>query len=337
MIWAIFALAATIGACLLICYYTFHICFYSSADRYEDPYRRMRGEQYDAVKESIIACTRRMDDAPCQWVSTTSYDCITLSARYYHTADGAPVQIMFHGYRSMALRDCAGGWALAQKMGFNVLVVDQRAHARSGGRVITFGIRERKDCLSWVQYASERFGKQTPIVLSGLSMGAATVLMASELDLPDNVVAIMADCPYSDPADIIRKVCTDERYPAKLVYPFIRLGAKIYGGLNLEECSAESAVSNAKIPILLVHGEDDRFVPCEMSRVIYEACASPAQLHTYPMAGHGLCYMVDPKRYELMTVEFLYSVPALQSTLNLNPFALNLIKESPLYKKSIEC
>ena len=90
-----------------------------------------------------------------------------------------------------------------QDEGYNVLLVDQRAHFGSGGHTIAYGIRERRDVLSWIEYANGRFGKDKPIYLFGISMGAATVVMAADLALPDNVRLICADCPYSSPRDII--------------------------------------------------------------------------------------------------------------------------------------
>ena len=321
MLYIIAAIAALIGLFLAISFYTFYVCFYSKRNRTEDPYAVMRGKQYQEVKDNIIACTRIMDKAPCEWVYTQSTDGLKLAGRYYHTAEVAPLMILFHGYRSMSLRDCAGGYILAKKMGFNVLAVDQRAHAESEGRVITFGIREHKDCESWINFALKRFGDDTKIVLSGLSMGAATVLMASKLDLPKNVAAILADCPYSAPADIIRKVCRDRHMPDHLAYPFIRLGAWIYGRFDLEMITASNAVKKAAVPILLIHGEDDRFVPCEMSRLIHSCCASKSQLHTFGGAGHGLCYMVDPIRYEMITIRFLSELPALHTHMEMNEYA----------------
>lgn len=333
MLWFFLIFAVIVGLVLLISLYTFHICFYSPADRTEDPYSPMHGHQYDALSDSILRCTKIMDEDSCEWIRLRGFDGMTLYGRYYHTSDDAPVQIMFHGYRSMAMRDCAGGYILAKKMGFNVLAVDQRAHGRSNGRVISFGILERRDCLSWVEYAAQRFGEQTPIVLSGLSMGAATVLMAADLNLPSNVSAIMADCPYSSPSDIIRKVSADRHYPPTLAYPFIRLGAKIYGGFDLEEISAVDAVKNAKVPILLIHGEEDYFVPCHMSREIHAACHSPAQLHTFPEAGHGLSYMIDPIRYEAVTIRFLWSIQVLRPYLQKSPYAKKILQEEKYIEK----
>ena len=194
-------------------------------------------------------------------------------------------------------------------MGFNTLVVDQRAHGDSEGRTITFGIKERKDCLSWVHWANRRFGMQTPIILSGLSMGAATVLMAADLELPENVACIMADSPYSSPAAIIEKVCSDMHYPVSLCRPFIHMAAWLFGGIRLKESSAAGAVQKTNLPILLIHGEDDRFVPCDMSHEI-AADNNHVQLRTFPDAGHGLAYMTDPRRYERVVLDFLLTVPA---------------------------
>ncbi len=320
MFWLMLVLFVVAVVVIAASVYTYRFCFYSPKDRLEDPYAVFHGEQYESVKDRIFDCTRKMDEAKCEWVTITSFDGLQLSARYYHSKDNAPLQIMFHGYRSMALRDCAGGYGLAKRMGFNVLVADQRAHAKSDGSTISFGINERQDCWSWTNYAVRRFGAETPIVLSGLSMGAATVLMASSLPLPDNVVAIMADCPYSSPAEIICKVARDQHLPDKLAYPFIKLGAKLWGRFDLEASSSVEAVAKTGIPILLIHGEDDRFVPCDMSRKIYASCNSMTQLHTFPEAGHGLCYIVDPKRYEAVTVRFLLEIPSLKPYLQENPF-----------------
>lgn len=309
---AIIILALIGIAVLVTAYYTYFQCFRADPKRRDEPYTPIRGKQYEENRESMIRVTKIMDSAPCEEISITSHDGLRLFGRYYHTADGAPLQILFHGYRSLALRDCAGSYILAKKMGFNVLAVDQRSHGRSEGKTITFGIHERKDCLTWINYAAKRFGAEKPIVLSGLSMGGATVLSVTELALPENVCCVIADCPYSSPKTIIRKVCKDRGFPEKLVYPFIRFGARLFGGFSVEESSAEEAVKSCKIPILLLHGEADRFVPCDMSRSIYSNCRSAVQLHTFPNAGHCLAYMIDPLRYEDVTVHFLWDIPALR-------------------------
>ena len=306
--------------CAAVCIYCFYTCFYSANSKPQDPYGMLHGEQFIALKEKIYKCTKHMESVPFEPVTTKSFDGLTLAGRYYHVADGAPVKIIFHGYRSIALRDCAGGFGMARKLGMNVLAIDQRAHGESQGHVITFGIRERRDCLSWIEYISKRFGADTPIILSGLSMGAATVIMATSLPLPENVVCVLADCPYSSPAGIIQKVCKDQRYPAKTVYPFIRAASFLFGGFDLEETGAVASAKLSKKPILLLHGEDDRFVPCDMSRMIHESSNGCTQFVTFPYAGHGLSYMVAPAEYEKAVFSFLGQFPELKPYVQNNLF-----------------
>lgn len=301
---------------LSVSWYTYKTAFFSPKKRPYTPNDPLEGKQYDAVADNIHRIAHIMERYTFEPVTIESFDGLKLFGRYYHLKDGAPLEILMHGYRSHAYRDCSGGHALARKMGFNTLVIDQRAHGESEGRTITFGVKERLDCLSWVRYCNARFGKDTPMILSGLSMGAATVLMASGLDLPDNVACIMADSPYSAPSAIIEKVCADRRYPVALCRPFLHLGARLYGGFRLNACTAKDSVTRAKVPILLIHGEADRLVPCSMSSEIAGMCASQVTVETFPDAGHGLCYITDPIRYEHVVYHFLSAIPTLRSRID---------------------
>ena len=293
---------------LFFSYYAYRISFYSPKRITEELYKLPEGPQYEKEHKNILTSIHKMLEYSYEEVTITSFDGTKLFARYYHVADNAPLQIQFHGYRSSAILDFCGGNYLARKLNHNTLVVDQRSHGKSEGHVITFGIKERRDCLCWVHYASNRFGETTPIILSGLSMGAATVLMAADLDLPDNVRGIIADCPYSSPKEIIQKVCRDMRFPARLTYPFIKLGAFLFGHFNLEESNAIDAVKHTKIPILLIHGQEDYFVPCQMSIDIQNACSSKISLTTIPHAGHGLSYLIEPEKYEAATIKFVKQI-----------------------------
>jgi fermentation-respiration switch protein FrsA (DUF1100 family) len=294
-------------------YYAYTIAFYAPPRQDENITTDMKGEQYEKYAPRVQSVMDRMLEIPFETVTITSPDGLKLYGRYYHTQDSAPIQIMFHGYRSAAQRDGCGGHSLARKMGLNILMVDQRAHGKSEGNIISFGIKEREDCLAWCKYVSERFGEDVPIVLTGLSMGAATVLMASNLELPGAVAGIIADSPYASPRSIICKVCKDMHLPAWLAYPFVKLGAALYGQFSIDVISAEDAVKSANVPILLLHGEDDRFVPCEMSALIRDSCASTCTLYTFPGAAHGLCYMTDPQRYERIIKEFLLTLPTIKT------------------------
>ena len=271
-----------------------------------DPHVMLPGEQYAERKEEIL---RLVDEAlaiPYTDVYTVSHDGYRLHGRYYETAPGAPVEIQVHGYKSMAIRDFAGGLQLALSAGHNVLLIDQRAHGESEGRCLTFGVLERRDCLSWVNWLRERNGEAVRILLVGVSMGAATVLMAAGLPLSENVVGVVADSAYTSPKEIICKVIRDRRLSPALVYPFVRLGARLFGRFDLEEGSAETALKAARVPVLFIHGEADRFVPCDMSRANYAACGSEKRLLTVTEAGHGLGCLVDGAAYR-EALDWLFS------------------------------
>ena len=307
MVIAIVALAV-IALVFAVAYITYRIAFYAPSDpkkRKEDIYDIPKSKQYDAEWEKMVRLITEMDALPYERVFITAFDEVRLSGRYYHFADGAPLRIQFHGYRGTAVRDFCGGNEWTRAHGQNTLVVDQRAHGQSGGNTITFGIKERRDCLSWVEYACKRFGADTKIYLSGVSMGAATVLMATELELPKNVLGIVADCPYSSPEEVIKKECKNMGFAPWLAMPFLRLGARVFGGFSIRETTAVEAVKKATVPILLIHGEGDLLVPCEMSEKIYHACASEKQLVTFPEAAHGISYIMHTEAYWKVVEDFV--------------------------------
>lgn len=299
-------IALAMAVVLIATYYAYRVAFYAAPRKGdEDEYLIPTEEQYRKDAEKLRQCISKLDELEYEPVKIRSFDGRTLFARYYHVRDGAPLQIQFHGYRGSALRDLCGGTPLAIKLGHNVLLVDQRAHGRSDGETITFGVLERRDCLEWIHYAQKRFGVEIPIVLTGVSMGAATVLMASDLELPSAVKAVVADCPFSAPREIIARVAENMGLPGKPAAAVCALGGLLYGRFRLGSSSAVEAVRGSKLPTLLIHGEDDRFVPCEMSRQIYDACGAVKRLETFPNAAHAMCYMADPVRYETVITDFL--------------------------------
>ena len=260
---------------------------------------------YHHLMEKWILETRNF---PQEDFYIKSHDGLTLHAKYFEFAPNAVTEIMFHGYRSTAERDLSGGVQRCFALGRNVLLVDQRTSCGSEGKVISFGINEHRDCLAWIDFAVNHFGKDVKLVLTGISMGASTVLMAAGNPLSENVVGVLADCGFSSPKQIIQKCAKDQHYPVKLIYPFIKLGAKIFGHFDLEEYSPLEAMKTCKVPVIFFHGEDDDFVPCYMSQEMYEACTSPKKLVTVPGAGHGLVYLVDNEKYFQSVVDFFNEV-----------------------------
>lgn len=285
---------AVLGA--YICY---RMAFYSPKRKPRDPdvIEIPEGEIYEVYREDMEKWATMTRAMPHEDVEIKSFDGLTLRGKFYEYAPGAPIELMIHGYRGSAERDMPGGALRCFRLRRSALVVDQRASGSSDGSVITFGINESRDCLAWVDFLEKRFGKERKIILTGISMGASTVLMAAGRDLPDNVIGILADCGYSSQKDIICKVIRQMGLPAKPLYPLVKLGAKLFGKFDLEADTPVQAMRRCKKPVIFFHGEADEFVPCEMSRISYDACGAKKMLVTVPDAGHGLAYIVDPQRY----------------------------------------
>ncbi len=298
--------AAVLLAVLGIAYLCYRMAFYApprkkpAGDAIEIP----KGEIYEAFRAPMEAWTREVRAMPCEEVAITSFDGLKLYGKFYEYAPGAPIELMFHGYRGSAERDLCGGVQRCFRVGRSALIVDQRCGGKSDGHVITFGIREHRDCLSWVAFMVRRFGPEVKIILTGISMGAATVLMAADKPLPENVIGILADCGYSSPKAIIKKVIRQIGLPAGLSYPFVKLGARVFGHFDIEETAPVEAVKKSTVPVIFFHGEADDYVPCEMSRENFESCASKKRLVTIPGAGHGLSYPAAPEVYLQALREF---------------------------------
>ena len=274
--------------------------FYSPPRRplREDEYPTPRGEIYDQYRPRMVEWIKQIRVMEHLDVSIKSFDGLTLRGKYFEHTKGAPIELMFHGYRGTAEADLAGGVYRAFAQGRSALIVDHRGAGASEGNVISFGVNESRDCLAWIDFVVEHIDTDAKIILTGISMGAATVLTAAGEELSPNVVGVIADCGYSTPRAIIKKVIRDMHLPADLLYPFVRLGARVYGRFDPDARSPLAAMPHCRVPVIFFHGDTDDFVPCAMSEENYAACAAPdKRLVITKGAGHGLCLPMDPQAY----------------------------------------
>jgi len=130
-------------------------------------------------------------------------------------------------------------------------------------------------------------------------------MLAAGEKLPESVVCVLADCGYTSAKEIIKKVIDEMGLPSEIVYPFVKLGAKIFGGFDPDETSPLEAMKKSTVPLIFIHGDNDAFVPCEMSERLYDACASQKKkLVKINGAGHGLAFPVDKELYLSSLREF---------------------------------
>lgn len=300
---AIWILLTVVILALLISYICYRMAFHAlpgTAEEYAIP----DGEIYEPYREQMVAWMKEARQLVTEEVSIVSFDGLRLYGKYYEYEPGAPMELMFHGYRGSAERDLCGGVQRCFALGRSCLIVDQRTSEKSEGHVISFGINERRDCLAWIDFAIEHFGPEVRIILTGISMGAATVMMAAGEPLPKQVKGVLADCGYTSAREIICKTIREMKLPVTLAYPFVKMGARVFGRFDLEETSPIEAMARSTVPVIFIHGEADDFVPCDMSRRNYDACTAPKMLFTVPGAGHGLSYLLDREGYLNVLAEF---------------------------------
>ena len=225
---------------------------------------------------------------------TTSDDGLKLHATWFPREDCKKVVICFHGYTSKGMNDYIGLSGYYLKNGYSMLLVDERAHGESEGKYIGFGCLDRNDAKKWIDWVVEHCGEEVEILLHGTSMGGATVLMTSGLDLPTQVKGIISDCAFTSPKEVFTHVLKHMIHlPAFPIMQFSELYNRKLAGYGLNECNAAEEVKKAKTPILLIHGSGDTFVPYSMCETIYANIASPKKKLVVEGAAHAESYYKD--------------------------------------------
>lgn len=263
------------------------------------------GHRLTEGRRWMYSAARRPD---AERISIMSHDGLRLFARLIpceeHISERG-VLLMMHGYRSDPIHEFGSCAETFSKMGFVLCLPSQRAHGDSEGKHLSYGINERFDVAAWARFLAERYPDR-PIILFGVSMGASSVLMASELELPKNVVGVVADCGFTSPEEITKKVLRrDMKIPLFPLYRTAELFVCAFAGYRFSDVSALDAVSNTDLQIMIVHGTEDAFVPYEMGQRLYKAVKSPCLFLSGEGAQHGETFLMHGAEYVKMFDDFL--------------------------------
>ena len=263
--------------------------------------------KYKEHEEKVKRAISEYDQTEKQTFSITSRDGLKLYASYIPTKEPTDKLIIaFHGYRSSARADFSPIFKKLLNNGYSLLLVDQRCHSRSDGKYIGFGVLERLDVCDWASFAADRFGADTKIYLYGVSMGAASVTMSSTLTLPKNVRGIIADCGFSAPYAIVKHVLRNhKKIPPYPTAYFINIWTNLLAGYDLKKASSIKAIKQSSLPLLLIHGAEDRYVPTEMSRIVYNARPKNTRLVIVEGARHARSHLVNETLYLEEIVKFI--------------------------------
>lgn len=277
-----------------------------------------RGKEIDWLDEKAVKDTpygqfythvkyghQWLRDHNAQDLTMTSHDGLKLHATWVPAENPRGTIIMAHGYHSCILTDFSLAFEMYHNIGLNLLLPDQRAHGKSEGKFVTFGVLESRDFADWCRFHNEKFGA-CPVIFSGLSMGAATVMYLADEKLPDNVKGFIADCGFTSPKEIIGKVFKDVTHIPP--WPFLwaaDLFARFFGGFSLSQKDSTKTLAKNTHPIILVHGVDDDFVPCDMTRRSYDACVGEKELLLVEGATHGISFIKAKEEYVALVMSFM--------------------------------
>lgn len=256
-------------------------------------------------KDVFESSAKYLDSLTSERVYVKSFDGLRLAGSYYNNNNSNTTILLFHGYRSDGRFDFACAVKYYIEMGLNVFVADQRANGESEGVLITFGIKERKDVITWTEFINANYTPKN-IFLSGVSMGATTVMMAANLNLPQNVRGIIADCGFTSVPEIIKKVARQAfKIDATIFLPILNLMCKIFGGFSIYETTTIKSLSESDIPIFFIHGKNDGFVPCEMTEQSHVAARAEKHICIVENADHGMSFLVDSDNIKKQISNFI--------------------------------
>lgn len=277
-------------------------------DKVEDEDSTTATDDYKAGRQWMNEHVRRKD------IYLMSHDGLQLHANYIKASDPDchRYAICVHGWRDSA--ESVGLYArhYYEEYGMSVLLPDLRGHGASEGNYVGMGYRDGQDVIQWAN-AIVTMDPKAVIILHGISMGAATVLMACGGHLPEQVKAVISDSAYTAAMEEFyyeyRLLPRRQRIlPPELILPLVRGVCLTRAHYDLAKASPEEAVRTAKAPTLFIHGDADDFVPSSMMPRLYSAANCRKDFLWIHGAGHVASVTVNPVKYWSKVAEFLNDV-----------------------------
>ena len=194
--------------------------------------------------------------------------------------------------------------------GCNVLVIDNRSHGLSEGKVSCLGFREYRDLQAWSRMLSERFGN-TQVVLHGICIGASASLFAlTDRNCPDCLCGMVADGMYTTFCESFKNHMIEDKHP---LFPFVAevmLYIRLISHANVVTDGPVKRICQLQKPILFIHSRADSFSLPEKAQQLFDACPAEKRLEWFEVGAHSRVRVNNPERYDRVIREFLCS-PAL--------------------------
>lgn len=243
---------------------------------------------------------------PFEQLYLKAEDGISLAGYYYvNPSNIGRTAVLIHGHSSNGYEGYASVGLKYIHHGYNVLLMDNRACGSSEGKWCTFGIMESRDTLRWVKYLAKE-NPDDKIIIHGTSLGGASACMMSDMDLPEQVKAIVSDCAFANIRQQLEYIIPQIMH-VRIKLTLLQVLAMFHHetGLSVDAQSPLESVKHAKVPMLFIHGEEDRYVLKENALKLYDACGNEKQLLLIPGAGHAASHYIGKDQYETALFQFL--------------------------------
>lgn len=305
--WILGALAAS-GILLWIISY-----FVASSIVYRRTLRRTSREQWSRdVPSDLNADSVAMYEAGCAWAAAHRNakvdvhivnDGLNLYGEYYdfgHTRcamilSGRTECLKYGYYFAIPYAAC----------GYNVLVVDPRAHGMSDGEFNTVGFEESRDAIAWVRYITAEF-PVTSVVFHGICIGAAAGMLAlTSPDCPDCIDGIVTEGMFPNFGESMKNHLIERKKPVLGMYQLINARMKHYTGHSMDYGPID-VIHKLKKPLLMLHSREDLYSTPAYAQKLFDLAGTPhKELVWFARGKHSMLRITDTARYDGAIADFL--------------------------------
>lgn len=270
--------------------------------------RKTKEDAFSLLKERSVYEESNFDESIFEKLEINSEDNLKLKGYYVKNKDiSNKVIVIVHGYTAnyyMSLQFLS----LYLNEGFNVLLIDNRSHGNSEGKYVTYGMKEKEDLKNWINLLKDKLDENISIGIHGQSMGAATALMYA--GKYKDVDFVVSDCAYSSGREILKyqfkHIVKILPYP---LYQMVNTMIKLKCSFSMNKVTPIKDISNIDIPILFIHGKNDKIIPYTMSLDMYnKRNNNKDKLLIIEDADHVESFMYDKSKYTHSIKTFLNEI-----------------------------
>lgn len=257
------------------------------------------------AKRLVKEQAKELKEKASRTISMVSYDGTKMAGHLYEAESPTRLVIACHGWRS--------GWNydyrtiapfLHDNYNTSFLFIDLRAHGESGGRYLYYGKKERFDLACWTSFAAEHLAPELPIYIIGMSAGALSTFMSTTAGLHDNTKGIIVDSCAESARVLGMSVVKNLNVNPRLLYPFIRLDARLRLGMDDNAYTAFDAAEKNELPVLFIHGTADKVADINSMQKLYDQCHCPKFQLVVEGAGHMKSCFKSPDEYQQALLDF---------------------------------